>query len=147
MRSSAAGLAFGSAATEICSYFFSKSRGFQSTTTFSGTGKDSWTGRWIGKERQMNKMGTDLCENVQVSRCGGEAAYLRRRIGELPVAPPAGHRRCGDGQEERAPGPAAGTVLFKQYPYTGYQDWNGFNSALEQGAMKRNGGKASSSLL
>lgn len=50
--------------------------------------EDSWTGRWIGKDRQMNEMGTDLCENVQVSRCGGEAAYLRRRIGKLPVCSP-----------------------------------------------------------
>lgn len=58
--------------------------------------------RQMDRERQADdEMGTDFCKNVQVSRCGGEAAYLRRRIRELPV--------CSPGRAQTAWGRTGGT--------------------------------------
>ena len=50
MRSSAAGLAFGSAATEICSYFFSKSSDSRARPQFLALEKTVGQADGLGKK-------------------------------------------------------------------------------------------------
>lgn len=69
----------------------------------------------------MNQMGTDICENVQVSRYGGEAAYLSCGIGELPVYSSGPGTDCvGTDRRDARQALLQGMVLLKQYPHTGY---------------------------